>query len=685
MTTPAVVRATGAVQGDAGRPLLREQLQLRPRADGADGLELHPLPSELSFEKGLFVLVRAIQLLTSSQPGKVVVVGLGGPSGAGKSELARRLQQLTPVTTVSLHNFLSLPPSPTDNTPGTPSQGETVNFDDPANTDFDCLVGVLTALKQHQEAQSPVWDFKESRRSGWQHLKVGPSNVVLVEGIYALAPAVRPLLDISVSVSGGVHFDLIKRIQRDMGRTEQSPREIIQQIADTVFPMYKLHVEPSLSSSSIRIRNTFNPFAGLVKNATYTLKSDHPDRVTVDRAARYLATGSCDDEHPDAGIDIDAVVSRETEHTADLYLMPPGEDAETCRDWIRMRQRDGRYSLSFEEFVTDGDVLISPHLSFDVPVRTLSGLMALGYSLGAIIKRETLVLRRRQQQPTTDATSAALCGLTVKFDTILQLGSRYAQVEGPVRATVEAAGTALGLDGTYLPRSFIELVQISRLLAECPPKLDDFLPSSVSSHRPSPVDLDAITTAATLQQQQQGPPTTPPTRGPAPRTSKPVGGHAAAGGGGCGAAPADSPGGTSLYTRPGWSTAPAPRPNQVTAASTPSARRLLRLDDTAENEASPPVAAGEGIAVSRHALPVVLHSDDGSNSARATPAVERSSLVARQLSALEEAVMALELRVGADKRPPSVSLPSTTLALALATGVALGAACASIWSRSSRR
>ncbi len=33
-------------------------------------LELQPLPVELSFEKGLFVVVRAIQLLTAHQPGK---------------------------------------------------------------------------------------------------------------------------------------------------------------------------------------------------------------------------------------------------------------------------------------------------------------------------------------------------------------------------------------------------------------------------------------------------------------------------------------------------------------------------------------------------------------------------------------------------------------------------------------
>ena len=33
--------------------------------------------------------------------------------------------------------------------------------------------------------------------------------------------------------------------------------------------------------------------------------------------------------------------------------MPPGEDPETCQSWLRMRYRDGRYTLMFEEWVVE--------------------------------------------------------------------------------------------------------------------------------------------------------------------------------------------------------------------------------------------------------------------------------------------------------------------------------------------
>lgn len=64
---------------------------------------------------------------------------------------------------------------------------------------------------------------------------VPSSNIVIVEGIYALSEKLRPYLDLRVSVTGGVHFDLVKRVLRDIQRAGQEPEEIIHQISETVF------------------------------------------------------------------------------------------------------------------------------------------------------------------------------------------------------------------------------------------------------------------------------------------------------------------------------------------------------------------------------------------------------------------------------------------------------------------
>ena len=48
--------------------------------------------------------------------------------------------------------------------------------------------------------------------------------------------AVRSLLDLRVSITGGVHFDLVKRVLRDISRSGQAPEEIIQQVQPAPCP-----------------------------------------------------------------------------------------------------------------------------------------------------------------------------------------------------------------------------------------------------------------------------------------------------------------------------------------------------------------------------------------------------------------------------------------------------------------
>ena len=46
----------------------------------------------------------------------------------------------------------------------------------------------------------------------------------------SMLAAFRPLEDLRVSITGGVHFDLVKRVLRDINRSGQAPEEIIQQV-----------------------------------------------------------------------------------------------------------------------------------------------------------------------------------------------------------------------------------------------------------------------------------------------------------------------------------------------------------------------------------------------------------------------------------------------------------------------
>ncbi|XP_038688090.1 inorganic pyrophosphatase TTM1-like isoform X2 [Tripterygium wilfordii] len=412
---------TGIVSPRRRSELLRDQVQLVKRKD-SDRYEIVPIEDPLSFEKGFFIVIRACQLLAQKNDG-LILVGVAGPSGAGKTVFTDKVLNFMPsVAVITMDNY------------NDSSRIVDGNFDDPRLTDYDTLLENIHGLKSGKPGQVPIYDFKTSSRTGYRTIEVPCSRIVIIEGIgiYALSERLRPLLDLRVSVTGGVHFDLVKRVLRDIQRAGQEPEEIIHQISETVYPMYKAFIEPDLQTAHIKIINKFNPFSGF-QNPTYILKSSKP--VTEDQ--------------------IKAVISKEhtegTEETYDIYLLPPGEDPEACQSYLRMRNRDGKYRLMFEEWVTDDPFIISPRITFEVSVRLLGGLMALGYTIASILKRSSHIFT----------------------DWLEQLNRQYVQVQGKDRLDVEHVAEQLSLDGSYVPCTYIEQIQLEKLVNDVMALPDD--------------------------------------------------------------------------------------------------------------------------------------------------------------------------------------------------------------------
>lgn len=407
--------------------LLRDQVQLVKRKD-SDRYEVVPIQDPLSFEKGFFIVIRACQLLAQKNEG-IILVGVAGPSGAGKTVFTEKLLNFMPsIAVITMDNY------------NDSSRIIDGNFDDPRLADYDTMLENIHGLKEGKPVQVPIYDFKSSSRIGYRTMEVPNSRIVIVEGIYALSERLRPLLDLRVSVTGGVHFDLVKRVLRDIQRAGQEPEEIIQQISETVYPMYKAFIEPDLQTAHIKIINKFNPFSGF-QNPTYILKSTRS--VTVEQIKAVLSED----------------YKETTEETYDIYLLPPGEDPEACQSYLRMRNRDGKYNLMFEEWVTDSPFIISPRITFEVSVRLLGGLMALGYTIATILKRSSHVF-----------SDDRVC---VKTDWLEQLNRKYVQVQGKDRLCVKFIAEQLGLDGSYIPRTYIEQIQLEKLINDVMALPDD--------------------------------------------------------------------------------------------------------------------------------------------------------------------------------------------------------------------
>lgn len=76
-----------------------------------------------------------------------------------------------------------------------------------------------------------------------------------------------------------------------------------------------------------------------------------------------------------------------------------------------------QYCTCFQEWVTDSPFIISPRITFEVSVRLLGGLMALGYTIAAILKRTSHCF-----------FDDKVC---IKTDWLEQLNRRYVQVMVP--------------------------------------------------------------------------------------------------------------------------------------------------------------------------------------------------------------------------------------------------------------
>ena len=127
----------------------------------------------------------------------------------------------------------------------------------------------------------------------------------------------------------------------------------------------------------------------------------------------------------------------QVENSLDVYLSPPGVKCKLNGRCLRVRQFNGRLKVMFREYVTDGNFIISPRVDLDVSIKTIRGLLNLGYRVAALMEVETEVIRSNPlylQTASPDsvsynsaADSGNVDGLTVCLDTLPQVSpcSKY--------------------------------------------------------------------------------------------------------------------------------------------------------------------------------------------------------------------------------------------------------------------
>lgn len=444
----------------------RDYFQQQPSTSSSSSSSiLQSLPLHVSFDHGYYLLVKSIQELREKKDG-LVTVGIGGPSGSGKTSLAEKVASVIGCTVVSMENYRD-------------------GFDegnDLDSIDFNMLVQNLEDLTKGKDILIPVFDYQQKRRIGSKAIKSASSGVVIVDGTYALHAKLRSLLDIRVAVVGGVHFSLLSKVRYDIGDSCS-----LDYLIDSIFPLFRKHIEPDLHHAQIRINNSF---VSSFREAIYKLKC-RSELLVGDSA--YVFQGN----------------EPQTDNFIEMYLRPPSASEEArINDWIKVRQSGIRYYLSLgDQRIVDKIYIIRPKAEFEVGRMTLGGLLALGYTVVVSYKRAS--------------TSVNNDNVSLSLENIDTLGETFMVLRGMDRKTVGEKALGMGINGPWITKSYLELILerkgVPRL--NSPPPLLNTSPTSnqervVVTPRPIRVTPNIVTPLEDLSQ--------PWTRSPTKSKMEPV-------------------------------------------------------------------------------------------------------------------------------------------------------------------
>ncbi|XP_034911152.1 uncharacterized protein [Populus alba] len=380
----------------------RDYFQQQPSTSSSSSSSiLQALPLHVSFDHGYYLLVKSIQELREKKEG-LVTVGIGGPSGSGKTSLAEKVASVIGCVVISMENYR-------------------MGFDEGSDLDsidFDALIQNLEDLTKGKDTLIPMFDYQQKRRIGSKGIKSTSSGVVVIDGAYALHARLRSLLDIRVAVVGGVHFSLLSKVQYDIGESCS-----LDYLIDSIFPLFRKHIEPDLHHAQIRINNSF---VSSFREAIYKLK--------------------CRSESPDGHPAYAFQGTAHTDNFIEMYLRPPSASEEALtNDWIKVRQSGIKYYLSLgDQRIVDKNFIIRPKAEFEVGRMTLGGLLALGYNVVVSYKRAS--------------SSVSNGNLSLSLETIDTLGETFVVLRGMNRKTVGAEATRMGVNGPWITKSYLEMI-----------------------------------------------------------------------------------------------------------------------------------------------------------------------------------------------------------------------------------
>jgi uridine kinase len=178
----------------------------------------------------------------------VKIIGISGGSGSGKTTIVRKISEI-------VSDFVFLPQDNYYKSAEFISNLNITafNFDHPDAFDNELLISHLTALKNGQSIDMPVYDFVHHKRTG-QTIHIKPSKLVIFEGIMIFTnKEVRDLIDLKIYVDTPDDIRFIRRLLRDIKERGRTVDSVVEQYMTMVRPGHYDFIEPTKAYADIII------------------------------------------------------------------------------------------------------------------------------------------------------------------------------------------------------------------------------------------------------------------------------------------------------------------------------------------------------------------------------------------------------------------------------------------------
>jgi len=175
------------------------------------------------------------------EPLGVRVIGVAGGSCSGKTTLAKHLADYFGATILHMDNYYF----DLDKIPDR-------NLDKPEAVNFRLLMDNLEGLLAGRPVEAPVHDFRNFCTKG--HELIQPTEVIIVEGLFALLDPLYSKIDVPVFVEAPPEVRFARRLARDL-RERGRTKEYVESYWPLVREMHDKYVEPQKEKARFLVNN----------------------------------------------------------------------------------------------------------------------------------------------------------------------------------------------------------------------------------------------------------------------------------------------------------------------------------------------------------------------------------------------------------------------------------------------